>query len=67
MRNNGGYLAASWRLPYVKLALVNGDAAKVKRRKTPWVVGTLMVASLALLVILQSTNLWKEFFDRIVE
>ena len=34
---------------------------QTKRRKTPWVVGTLMVASLALLVMLQSTNLWKEF------
>ncbi len=37
------------------------DIAKVKRRKTPWVVGTLMVVSLSTLVILQSTNLWKEF------
>ncbi|MGE3467783.1 MAG: hypothetical protein AB7J13_12705 [Pyrinomonadaceae bacterium] len=34
---------------------------KPKRRKTPWVVGTLMAASLALLIILQSTNLWKTF------
>ncbi|HVF46854.1 MAG TPA: ATP-binding protein [Pyrinomonadaceae bacterium] len=34
---------------------------KQKRRKTPWVVGLLMVASLAVLVILQSTSLWKEF------
>ena len=34
---------------------------KVKRRKTPWVVGSLMVVSLAMLIILQSTNLWKEF------
>lgn len=34
---------------------------KPKRRKTPWVIGTLMVASLALLIILQSTNLWKTF------
>ncbi len=32
---------------------------KLKRRKTPWVVGTLMVASLAMLIVLQSTNLWK--------
>ena len=37
------------------------EVAKIKRRKTPWVVGTLMVASLATLVVLQSTNLWKEF------
>src|SRR5215213_5603031 len=34
---------------------------RVKRRKTPWVVGTIMIASLAMLIILQSTNLWKEF------
>ena len=43
----------------VKLALVVMEQAKVKRRKTPWVVGTIMVASLAMLIILQSTNLWK--------
>ncbi len=35
------------------------DVPKIKRRKTPWVIGTLMVASLAMLIILQSTNLWK--------
>jgi len=40
---------------------VERESAKVKRRKTPWVVGTLMVVSLALLIILQSSNLWKEF------
>ncbi len=40
---------------------MDGPGTKVKRRKTPWVIGTLMVASLALLVILQSTNLWKTF------
>ncbi|MFN2501900.1 MAG: ATP-binding protein [Pyrinomonadaceae bacterium] len=34
---------------------------KLRRRKTPWVIGTLMVVSLASLFILQSTNLWKEF------
>lgn len=34
---------------------------KPKRRKTPWVIGTLMLASLALLIVLQSTNLWKTF------
>src|SRR4051812_9956638 len=44
-----------------KLAPVTAGSPQLKRRKTPWVVGTLMVASLALLVILQSTNLWKEF------
>jgi len=45
----------------VKLAHVENAGEKVKRRKTPWVVGTLMVASLTVLVILQSTSLWKEF------
>jgi nitrogen fixation/metabolism regulation signal transduction histidine kinase len=40
---------------------MSAGSPQAKRRKTPWVVGTLMVASLALLVILQSTNLWKEF------
>lgn len=45
----------------VKLALVENGAAKMKRRKTPWVVGLLMVVSLAMLVVLQSTNLWKNF------
>lgn len=47
--------------PYVKLAFVNSGVGKVKRSRTPWVVGTLMVASLALLIIVQSTNLWKNF------
>lgn len=45
----------------VKLATVEREIAKVRRRKTPWVVGTLMVASLATLIVLQSTNLWKQF------
>jgi two-component system nitrogen regulation sensor histidine kinase NtrY len=40
---------------------VEKEPLKAKRRRTPWVVGTLMVVSLATLVILQSTNLWKEF------
>lgn len=44
-----------------KLAIVENRETKVKRRKTPWVVGTLMVVSLAVLIILQSTNLWKDF------
>jgi len=36
-------------------------AAAEKRRKTPWVIGTLMLASLAMLIVLQSSNLWKSF------
>src|SRR3954454_7920683 len=53
--------AAKCRRACAKLAPVTAGSPQLKRRKTPWVVGTLMVASLALLVILQSTNLWKEF------
>ncbi|MEO6655268.1 MAG: ATP-binding protein [Pyrinomonadaceae bacterium] len=45
----------------VKLALVEKEVSKIKRRKTPWVVGTIMVVSLATLIILQTTNLWKDF------
>lgn len=46
---------------YAKLALVEVDETKTRRRKTPWVIGTLTLASLVLLVLLQSTNLWKTF------
>src|SRR5204862_1366615 len=46
---------------YAKLALVESGIPKIKRRKTPWVIGTLMIASLALLIMLQSSNLWKTF------
>lgn len=45
----------------VKLTFVETPAKAPKRRKTPWIIGTLMIASLALLVVLQSTNLWKDF------
>lgn len=31
-----------------------------KRRKLPWVIGTLMGVSFTLLIVLQSSNLWKE-------
>ncbi len=40
---------------------MENGSPKIKRRKTPWVIGTLMIASLALLIVLQSTNLWKTF------
>ncbi|MBK7393608.1 MAG: HAMP domain-containing protein [Chloracidobacterium sp.] len=33
----------------------------MKRRKMPWVIGLLMAATLTLLVVLQSSNLWKTF------
>lgn len=45
----------------VKLALVDANEPKLRRRKTPWAVGTLMLLSLVLLVLLQSTNLWRTF------
>jgi PAS domain S-box-containing protein len=31
-----------------------------KRRKLPWVVGTLMAVSFSVLIVLQSSNLWKD-------
>src|ERR1043165_4071452 len=34
---------------------------QVKKRKTPWLVGLMMVASLETLAILQSTNLRRSF------
>jgi two-component system, NtrC family, nitrogen regulation sensor histidine kinase NtrY len=40
---------------------VKGKQSDLRRRKTPWVVGTLMVASLAMLAVLQMSNLWKSF------
>ncbi|MEQ1604581.1 MAG: ATP-binding protein [Pyrinomonadaceae bacterium] len=40
---------------------VEKEVPKVKRRKMPWVVGTIMAGSLVTLVLLQSTNLWKDF------
>ncbi|HEX6126393.1 MAG TPA: ATP-binding protein [Pyrinomonadaceae bacterium] len=32
-----------------------------KKRKVPWIMGMLVLASLTLLVLLQSSNLWKDF------
>ncbi|MEO7539552.1 MAG: ATP-binding protein, partial [Pyrinomonadaceae bacterium] len=55
---NGGHLV---RLIVLNLRFMQLSDERAKRRKTPWVVGTLMVVSLAMLIILQSTNLWKEF------
>lgn len=54
----GGHLAP---LTVLNLRVMQQTDERIKRRKTPWVVGTLMVVSLAMLIILQSTNLWKEF------
>ncbi len=38
---------------------VSSNAPNAARRKTPWIVGTLMLASLTILFLLQSTNLWR--------
>ncbi len=35
--------------------------AKVKKRSPPWILGGFVFFLLALLVILQSSNLWKSF------
>lgn len=35
--------------------------AQRKRRKTPWLLGIFVLASLSILVLLQSSNLWKNF------
>lgn len=37
----------------------NGSDVK-KRRKLPWVIGLLMAVSFTVLIVLQSSNLWKE-------
>ncbi|MFT3745647.1 MAG: ATP-binding protein [Pyrinomonadaceae bacterium] len=37
------------------------EAVKLKRRKMPWIIGTIMIGSLVTLVLLQSTSLWKDF------
>lgn len=33
----------------------------MKRRKIPWLIGSIMIASLVVLIMLQSTGLWKDF------
>lgn len=37
------------------------EVAKVKRRKMPWIIGSIVAASFVTLVVLQSSNLWKDF------
>lgn len=45
---------------YVKLSIVDELGAK-KRRKVPWILGIVVLVLLFLLVMLQSSNLWKTF------
>lgn len=37
------------------------EPSKLKRRSIPWLLGLLVLALLTLLVLLQSSNLWKDF------
>lgn len=40
---------------------MESETREKKRRRVPWIIGTLTVGSLTLLVALQATGLWKEF------
>jgi len=44
-----------------KLTQVNSKERDLRRRKTPWVIGTLMATALVLGGVLQMSNLWKSF------
>ncbi len=49
-------------LPYcVKLVTMAGQEQESRRRRTPWVLGMIVLASFVVLVLLQSSNLWKDF------
>ena len=47
------------RADYVKLTLVEIEPVKKKRRISPWILGLFVLISLTFLVLLQSSNLWK--------
>lgn len=44
---------------YAKLSLVETGPEKKKRRFSPWILGIFVLISLTFLVLLQSSNLWK--------
>lgn len=46
---------------YAKLTHVDSKERTPSRRKTPWMIGTLLLAALALGAVLQMSNLWKSF------
>jgi two-component system nitrogen regulation sensor histidine kinase NtrY len=45
---------------YVKLAVVERRTPPLKRRSPPWILGGLVAFLLTCLVLLQTSNLWKE-------
>lgn len=40
---------------------VEKEAVKPKKRKIPWLIGSIVAASFVTLVLLQASNLWKDF------
>ncbi|MBC7899169.1 MAG: HAMP domain-containing protein [Saprospiraceae bacterium] len=40
---------------------MENDQIKKQRRKTPWILGALVLVLLTLLILLQTSNLWKNF------
>lgn len=53
-----------WRFLYVKL-MAMGPKREInqitRKRKTPWLLGIFVLASFVVLVLLQASNLWKDF------
>lgn len=45
----------------VKLAFVKQKTSNSQRRVSPWILGILVLVFLTVLILLQSSNLWKEF------
>ena len=41
--------------------MMNNETLPLKKRKTPWLLGVLVVSLLTILILLQSSNLWKSF------
>lgn len=44
---------------YVKIAFVENTTKPPKRRSSPWILGLFVLISLSFLIILQTSNLWK--------
>ena len=59
MRLSGRFYRKEWLV--LNLDTVENQSLKVRRRKMPWVVGMIVTASFVMLVVLQSSNLWKDF------
>lgn len=52
-----GLEAANW----VKLTAVSSGKLPKQNRKVPWIIGIFVLVLLTMLILLQSSNLWKEF------